>query len=38
MSKIKNTLGRVCEAIGSKKGEQITVLDVRKIASFTDFL
>ncbi len=37
MSKTHEALARVCDAISNKKGERVTVLDVRKISSFTDF-
>ncbi len=32
-----NALALACRAIDKKKGEDLTVLDVRKISSFTDF-
>ncbi len=37
MKKTKTLLKKVCEAIESKKGDEVTILDVSKIASFTDF-
>jgi len=37
MSDIKKTLSDVCQAVHRKKGEKISVLDVREISSFTDF-
>jgi ribosome-associated protein len=37
MNKTEATLKRVCAAIESKKGDEIVVLDVSKISSFTDY-
>ncbi len=37
MKKTKTVLRKVCEAIESKKGGEVTILDVSKISSFTDF-
>ncbi len=37
MKKIKLTLAKACEVILDKKGEEVTVLDVSKVSSFTDF-
>ena len=37
MKKTKTVLRKVCEAIESKKGDEVTILDVSKISSFTDF-
>lgn len=37
MSNTKEVLAKVYEAIASKKGENVTVLDVQKISTFTDF-
>ena len=37
MKKTKNLLKRVCEAIESKKGDEVTILDISKISSFTHF-
>ena len=37
MKKTKTLLNKVCKAIESKKGDEITILDVSKISSFTDF-
>jgi len=37
MRKTKTLLNKVCEAIESKKGGEVTILDVSKISSFTDF-
>ncbi len=37
MSNSKDALAKVCEAISSKKGENLIVLDVRQVTSFTDY-
>jgi len=37
MKKTKTLLKKVCEAIEDKKGENILVLDISTISSFTDF-
>ena len=37
MKKTKTLLKKVCEAIESKQGDEVTILDVSKISSFTDF-
>lgn len=37
MKQTKNLLKKVCEAIESKKGDEVTILDVSQISSFTDF-
>lgn len=37
MNKSKRSLDKACDAILDKKGEDLTVLDVRKVSSFTDF-
>jgi ribosome-associated protein len=37
MSKIEATLKRVYAAIDNKKGDEIVVLDVSQISSFTDY-
>lgn len=37
MSKTKKVLEKVCAAIADKKGEDVLVLDVSKVSSFTDF-
>lgn len=37
MSKQKDALAKVCEAISGKKGENLVVLDVRKVTTFTDY-
>lgn len=37
MKDAKNILAIVCEAISRKKGERVSILDVRKVSSFTDF-
>ena len=36
MDRTKNLLRRICEAIDDKKGEDILILDISKISSFTD--
>lgn len=38
MNETEKVLARVCAAIEDKKGEEIAVLDVREIASFTSYL
>lgn len=37
MNDTKTALGIVCQAIAEKKGEDVVVLDVRGISSFTDY-
>jgi len=37
MKKTKTVLRKVCEAIESKKGDEVTIIDISKISSFTDF-
>ena len=37
MSNSKETLRLICKAIEDKKGEGLTVLDLRGISSFTDY-
>ena len=37
MSDVTQKLAKVCQAIEGKKGEDIVVLDIREISSFTDF-
>lgn len=36
MNRTKTSLKKVCEAIEDKKGEDILILDISKISSFTD--
>jgi ribosome-associated protein len=36
MNRTKTLLRKICEAIEDKKGENILVLDISKISSFTD--
>ena len=38
MKKIRAAVKKVCEAVSDKKGDEIAVLDVSGISSFTDFL
>jgi len=37
MNNAKEILASICEAIERKKGEKVSILDVRKVSSFTDF-
>ncbi|MDA2927311.1 ribosome silencing factor [Acidobacteria bacterium AH-259-G07] len=37
MKKTKIVLKKVCQAIEGKKGDHVTIFDVSKISSFTDF-
>lgn len=37
MIETKKVLGRVCEIIEDRKGENLVILDISKISSFTDF-
>ena len=37
MSDVTQKLAKVCQAIEGKKGEDIQVLDISQISSFTDF-
>ena len=37
MSDVTQKLAKVCQAIEEKKGEDIQVLDISQISSFTDF-
>ena len=37
MKQTEAILNKVCEAIEGKKGDDITILDVSRISSFTDF-
>ena len=37
MNKTKAFISKICEAIEDKKGENILVLDISTISSFTDF-
>ncbi len=37
MSKLTRKLAKVCDAIEGKKGEEILILDIRQVSSFTDF-
>jgi ribosome-associated protein len=37
MSDVTQKLAKVCQAIEGKKGEDILVLDISEISSFTDF-
>lgn len=38
MKTIRATVKKVCETVSDKKGDMITVLDVSRISSFTNFL
>ncbi len=37
MKNSKLSLGKACDAILDKKGQELTVLDISKVSSFTDF-
>ena len=37
MSKTHDSLAKVCDAISDRKGERVTVLDIREVSTFTDF-
>lgn len=37
MNDMKKNLARICQAIADKKGEEVCVLDVSKISSFTSY-
>ena len=37
MSTIRKSLRKVCEAIDDKKGNEVTILDVSRVSSFSDF-
>lgn len=37
MKRTKTILRKVCRAINNKKGEEVVILDVSKVSSFTDY-
>jgi len=37
MSELTRKLAKVCDAIEGKKGEEILILDISQVSSFTDF-
>lgn len=37
MSDLTQKLAKICQAIESKKGEELLILDISKICSFTDY-